>query len=317
MRCCFRRVTSVASQKRFLLSLHEKMVQGSTITKREGKVLGNLIRSQDKRLYSSAVLRPRGRKQPEEKEVQKEVREKVRDHLKSAWDAAFKNMPTSKARQIASARRDMHDTSTGDLTYGEITFNSFFKIFCEDLKTHGVKLEGTFYDLGSGTGRGVIAAALVGSFNRVCGIETVGPLHDAAVSVQKEYESHVIPDLKLSQHEVAFVHGNLLRADWSDADVIFINSTCFSVKLMENIAKQAVSLRPGACIVTLTRPIVSPYFDLLESKKYLMSWGDATAHIHIRTSKPQPHAERKARYWSNLKPGKTDYGALFDGYSSA
>mmetsp|Transcript_26649 Transcript_26649/g.42247 ORF Transcript_26649/g.42247 Transcript_26649/m.42247 type:complete len:320 (-) Transcript_26649:190-1149(-) len=317
-RCLCPKLYSAAMPSRvFLQRVGETMVKTSALNRTGAEVLGALIRNNDTKLFSSAT-RLRGRK-PEDKDVQVEIREKVMNHLEAAWEDAFKNMPTSKARRIASRGRDHYDTTQGDLIYGEVTFSSLSKILTEDLKKHNIALNGTFYDLGSGTGRGVIAAALVGSFDRLCGIEMLEVLHQAALDVQREYETRVVPRLSLSNRnqELKFVKGNLLKANWSDASVIFINSTCFSNKLMENIAKQAVSLKTGACVVTLTRPMVSPYFRLLDSKKYSMSWGDATAHIHIRTEKPDPEAEANARYWNSKKPGRKDFGALFDGYTSA
>jgi len=86
-----------------------------------------------------------------------------------------------------------------------------------------------------------------------------------------------------STFQLETVHANMIKADWSDADVIFINSTCFSKPLMEKIAAKAASLAPGSCVVTLTQHIVSQYFDLVESKKYEMSWGDATVGILSRS----------------------------------
>mmetsp|Transcript_12240 Transcript_12240/g.16993 ORF Transcript_12240/g.16993 Transcript_12240/m.16993 type:complete len:104 (+) Transcript_12240:136-447(+) len=98
-----------------------------------------------------------------------------------------------------------------------------------------------------------------------------------------------------------FILANFTKNDWSDGNVIFINSTCFSKSLMEKIAAKAVHLVPGSCVVTLTQPIVSQSFELLESKKYEMSWGDATAHIHVRTR--NPNIENKSRNWSKKSPG--------------
>ena len=62
--------------------------------------------------------------------------------------------------------------------YGEITFESF-AIALEKIKKRydGLKEKGgKFYDLGSGTGKPVFAAALLHDFEKVTGIEVKGLL---------------------------------------------------------------------------------------------------------------------------------------------
>jgi len=291
-------------------------MKSSMVGGRQAEVLDNLIQREHEHLYAAAAKHI-NRTGPESKDVHEDIKEELMHILAAAWEESFKYMSTLQARQLAHLGKERHDSSD-DLTYGEVNFSSLAQILCEDLRRYGIPLQGTFYDLGSGSGRGVLVAALVGSFQRICGVEIVPELHKASMDVLHAYKSRValkysvpIPD------KLEFVQANITKADWSDANVIFINSTCFSKPLMEKIAKKAESLAPGSCVVTLTQPIISPYFDLLESKKYAMSWGTATAHIHVRSEKASSISESKARYWSKKIPGKKDYGALFDGYTSA
>lgn len=223
-----------------------------------------------------------------ETEAITKTQEETFSYLHCLWEEAFLSMSTFRARQLSRLARSSYKSSTGDLTYGEVTFSSLANILCKDLVRHGVELKGSFYDLGSGSGRGVIAAALLGHFNRVCGIEMLNELHQASVEVQEVYEAKIAPKLSLdSNQKVEFLKGNLLGVDWHDASVIFINSTCFSGPLMAKISKKANKLKPGACIVTLSQRLSSPHYELVESKIYPMSWGDATAHIHIRRQRQQ------------------------------
>ncbi len=55
-----------------------------------------------------------------------------------------------------------------------------------------------------------------------------------------------------SQIEFQFIHGDLKIVDWSDADLIFANSTCFDDDLMESIASLAERTRHGTFILTTT-----------------------------------------------------------------
>jgi hypothetical protein len=49
------------------------------------------------------------------------------------------------------------------------------------------------------------------------------------------------------------LQGSFLHYDWSDGDIVFANSTCFDDTLMENMSKQAESMRPGTFFVTFTK----------------------------------------------------------------
>ena len=53
--------------------------------------------------------------------------------------------------------------------------------------------------------------------------------------------------------DIKFVHGDATVIDWSDADVVFANSTCFDDETMEKLACSASRLRVGAFFLTTTR----------------------------------------------------------------
>lgn len=87
--------------------------------------------------------------------------------------------------------------------------------------------------------------------------------------------------LTLGQSQYVNVYeGSFLDFDWSDGDVVFANSTCFSDELMLSLSEQAERLKPGAIVVTFTKGMTSKQFELLERKRYRMSWGPATVFIH-------------------------------------
>lgn len=89
--------------------------------------------------------------------------------------------------------------------------------------------------------------------------------------------------LAIGQSQYANVYeGSLLDFDWSDGDVVFANSTCFSEELMQQLSVRAENLQPGAIVVTFTKGLTSTAFELLERKRYRMSWGPATVFIHRR-----------------------------------
>jgi hypothetical protein len=91
------------------------------------------------------------------------------------------------------------------------------------------------------------------------------------------YNSEYKPLLALGESQYAAVfEGSFSDFDWSDGDVIFANSTCFSDELMSSLSVQAERLKPGAIVVTFTKGMTSQAFEVLERKRYKMSWGPAT-----------------------------------------
>ena len=82
-------------------------------------------------------------------------------------------------------------------------------------------------------------------------------------------------------------HGDMLTdLDWSGADLVFANSTCFDQSLLSKIAEKCSLLKKGAWMFTLTKKIPtaedfceSPEWECVMSIKREMSWGLATIQI--------------------------------------
>lgn len=84
--------------------------------------------------------------------------------------------------------------------------------------------------------------------------------------------------------------GDLLKYDWSDADFVLANSTCFEQSFMVQIASEASKMKVGAWMITLTKklPSADPNYikeeekrewECLSSIKLEMSWGPATVNV--------------------------------------
>jgi hypothetical protein len=91
---------------------------------------------------------------------------------------------------------------------------------------------GIFYDVGSGSGRGVMAAVLLHHFDKCEGIEILTGLHAASEGILTEFNRvHGSgKEGKKSAHsdtKVAFHRDDLRKFDWSDGDVVFANSTWY------------------------------------------------------------------------------------------
>jgi len=79
-----------------------------------------------------------------------------------------------------------------------------------------------------------------------------------------------------------FLNNDALEVDWSDSDVVFMNSTCFTQSLMIDLSYACCSLKDGALVITTTRRLIGPAFVLLEEVQMEESWGDATVYIQKR-----------------------------------
>ena len=87
-------------------------------------------------------------------------------------------------------------------------------------------------------------------------------------------------------HALEFVRGDILKSDWSYADICFANSTCFSHDLMSSMAKCASKMKVGSFFVTLTKELDSRSgtWEVLDSTRYRMSWGPATVFIQRKVA---------------------------------
>eukprot|EP00192_Tetraselmis_astigmatica_P019406 CAMPEP_0117680238 /NCGR_PEP_ID=MMETSP0804-20121206/18241_1 /TAXON_ID=1074897 /ORGANISM="Tetraselmis astigmatica, Strain CCMP880" /LENGTH=218 /DNA_ID=CAMNT_0005489713 /DNA_START=292 /DNA_END=949 /DNA_ORIENTATION=+ len=172
----------------------------------------------------------------------------------------------------------------GSLVYGEVGFTSLAWILRTAMSHCGVEdgPPSVFYDLGSGSGRMVVSAALLyPELKRCGGIEIIRGLHDVAQLVKSKMEQAGEDSACFSRSKcIDFSHGDLLEAEWSDADIVLVNSTCFTAKLMADLeAKAAGKLRQGAVIITFTSHFKGPEWELVCSNRRQMSWGPADIYL--------------------------------------
>lgn len=182
-------------------------------------------------------------------------------------------------------------TSRGSLVYGEINdVYSMVKLF-DFLKSHdayplakqtnGEKI--VFYDLGSGTGRVVMAVSLLGYANYCIGIEIQSSLYQTSQLVLQEYNSWT----NKNENVIEFHHGSILDpqyihpAGWQEADILFINCTCFDNDLMDALHQIICHMASGSIVVTLSIMLSpSAECEFLGEFRQEMSWGMADYMIH-------------------------------------
>jgi SAM-dependent methyltransferase len=208
--------------------------------------------------------------------------------LEKTYDEICRNFPTSVGKVVSAKERDGLKKSQSTLVYGEITFTPFATALMKIRELYGGLRGpgGKFYDIGSGTGKPVIAAALLHSWDSCTGIEILEGLHATSLELLAVWSS---PEATALRPPSATARIDFIRADattypWQDADVWFANSTCFDDALMAQLAKTAEGCKVGSFAITFTKKIPSAQWQVLESELEVMSWGHATVHIHRKIS---------------------------------
>lgn len=88
--------------------------------------------------------------------------------------------------------------------------------------------------------------------------------------------------------KISLLRADATRVDWSDADLLFANSTCFDERLMTTLATLAERMKPGAFCVTFTKVLPSGLWRVLEAETHDMTWGKATIFIQRKEFGPGP-----------------------------
>jgi hypothetical protein len=196
--------------------------------------------------------------------------------------------PLHVGKTLSTRERDSQGLAASTLVYGEIKFEPFaislmkIKALYGGLK--GGK-GGKFIDVGSGTGKPVFAAAVVHDWESCRGIEILTGLHAASLEILERWKTpEVQAKLPEGQRGIAFdlIRGDATAIDWSDADVVFMNSTCFDEALMLKLVAVADKMAVGSFGVTFTKPLPSARWKVLENEVFAMSWGSATVFIQMK-----------------------------------
>lgn len=192
-----------------------------------------------------------------------------------------------KSTNISIKDREKLKIEDDAFIYGEIDFLSFMFIL-DKIKP---QVGEVFYDLGSGAGKAVFTAALNYDLSRSVGIELLPGLSLKSKELIKEARSIVKLQLASSGDlyskridSIEMINADLLKSDCTDADIIFVNATCFSETTWEKLLEKFMALKTGCRIITTSKTIWNPSFQLLESELELMSWGMNSVYIYKKIS---------------------------------
>ena len=78
------------------------------------------------------------------------------------------------------------------------------------------------------------------------------------------------------------IEGDILKEDWSDADIIFVASVCLPEFLIEAIADQCAKLKSGTRILFMNTLPARPYLTEKASWKGYFTWGLHIVRLYIK-----------------------------------
>ena len=201
------------------------------------------------------------------------------------YEEITKKFPLELGKKISKDARENENSAWNfSFTYGEMDFMSMGELFYTINERYGgMSQGGIFYDLGSGIGKALIAAALLGDFSECRGIEIIENLHSLAENLVAEYHDNFVKfliqnsDIWTVAPKITCVCADLLKYDWSDASMLLVNSTCFDEETISAISN--VPVANGTISISLSKALSATSWLQLEKVQKKMSWGDATIYI--------------------------------------
>ena len=182
--------------------------------------------------------------------------------------------------EVSHRQRQRDNLDDRSLIYGEVLPEGFHQLLVQA----NVPAGGVFYDLGSGTGKAIVLAALLGSFSRLIGAEFLSDLVETSRSVLARFDAEVRPTLAPEQQgqRIELISSDLLSINFSDADLVFTHSTCFESKLLEAMGQKMVDLKKGAKVIGIGRRIPSDHLNLLSRTTIALDWGSTFGVLYER-----------------------------------
>lgn len=127
---------------------------------------------------------------------------------------------------LSQNARHVHDAM--EYAYGEIEFLSFIAL----LSLTNPNKNTVFYDLGSGTGKAVLACGMVFPICKSIGIELFPELY--LDSCKRRDQLAAMKNYAEQTKKIQFILGDFLKVNLDDATLVFINSTAFLVQHGKN-----------------------------------------------------------------------------------
>lgn len=132
------------------------------------------------------------------------------------------------------------------------------------------------------------AAAFIGQFNKITGLELIGSLLERGEKRKMRFDlikSQLPPKVKNVQFE--FIEDDFVDNDyWTDATFIFLHWTALSPSQCREISGAMCKCVEGTHVITFTRPLLDEHkdFDVLLSDTCDTSWGKTEFFLHEKVT---------------------------------
>ncbi len=178
---------------------------------------------------------------------------------------------------ISQSERSSKKLVGSEFTYGEIELVHFLAL----LKAGSSRSGGVFWDLGCGAGKALIAASMSPlGFEKVCGVELLDGLYDAATTAVKRFcDTSATKGLDVRPDRFKLVKGDMRVVDWSDADLIYTSSICFPEELIRSIIENGRQLKKGTRIISLKKWSDGDTYKVICNCKVKMTWGKTGVYV--------------------------------------
>lgn len=198
-------------------------------------------------------------------------------HYPNGWQLAkYASMldhcfDTRKTYRTAIEEREKC-TPNMEFTYGEIPFATLVDV----LTLAKAQAGEIFYDLGSGDGRALFAALLIGSFAKVVGIERLPGLVQLSQAYCQQLDSYEY----FNKAQVVLTQADYYACDLSEADIVYINATGIFGEDWAKLVDKFQQLKANARVITTSRAIETTDFELIDARFRPMSWGPNRVFIY-------------------------------------
>jgi SAM-dependent methyltransferase len=137
------------------------------------------------------------------------------------------------------------------LSYTEVSFFSFLSLILS-LKGMNIGFEenATFVDVGCGPGKTLVVVSLMNIFKRAVGIDIMEGMLKKAQDTINYFTRKFRSPVDLTEIEVLLGDGT--HYNWSFANLVFIQATCFNEAMMLRINNIANKMRVGTVLILVT-----------------------------------------------------------------
>lgn len=193
-------------------------------------------------------------------------------------EAAF-NLIYRDSNGFLLSQQARQQSDAMEYAYGEIEFLSFIAL----LSLVQLDENTVFYDLGSGTGKAVLACSMIFPVRKSIGIELFPQLYLDAC--QRVNQLAALANYSELASKIQFILGDFLEVNLQDATLIFINSTAFFGPTWEKLCARLDHLPKLNTVITTSKRLNCADFTLVARTRVAMSWGVVSAYIHQRKTR--------------------------------